>query len=252
MRSRYYWLIGGLIVLLARHASAEDARLIIDMAIHAAGGREALRKYQGPVFREQRGKTFAGSGPFEITLKVTEWLPDKMRTEQVTLRQGIKVPAVQGLNATRGWITVESREPPARLPMYKATEMDATTIEATRNRLYMHWVATLLPLDEAAFQLATVDDIAIDSRPAIGVSVSHPDRPQVELYFDKETFLMVKLARVANGRVIAEFYFDHAELEGLVYPTRTVVHKDGKKVLEIETTEFKFIDPPADDFFDEL
>jgi hypothetical protein len=128
--------------------------------------------------------------------------------------------------------------------------MDAVTLRGQQDLLYARWLATLLPLDDAEFQLTQLDEIMLDERPAVGVKVAHKDRPDVRLYFDKDAMTLVKLAREFNGRLFEETYDDFAELDGLVYPRKIVQYALGNKFTEMETTEFRFLDEVDEAIFE--
>jgi hypothetical protein len=108
-----------------------------------------------------------------------------------------------------------------------------------------------LPLDDGEFQLTPLDEIVLDERSAVGVKVSHHDRPDVRLYFDKEAMTLVRLSREVGGRSLEFTYDDFAELDGLVYPKKIVHSVNGKKSVEMETTEFKFLDEVDETIFEE-
>lgn len=64
------------------HAAEEDeARTVIDKAIEAAGGREALAKYEKPFVMEMKIKVFTPRGITESKGKKTRWFPDCFRDE---------------------------------------------------------------------------------------------------------------------------------------------------------------------------
>lgn len=129
--------------------------------------------------------------------------------------------------------------------------MNEAQVGMARERLYAQWLTTLLPLDDKVFRMALVPEITIDNRPAAGVNIAHDDRPDVQLYFDKETFAPVKLARKVNDRSYEEFYDDYAELDGLIYAKKTVQYGNGQKIAEIQTTELKFLDAVEDGTFEQ-
>jgi hypothetical protein len=82
------------------------------------------------------------------------------------------------------------------------------------------------------------------------VNIARQDRPDVQLYFDKETFALVKLARKVIGVPSEEFYDDYADLDGLVYPKKAVLYGNGNKLYEMQITELKFLDAAEKGAFD--
>lgn len=236
-------LAAGLVVAMAwcvasaatEEADPTAARKIIDQAIEAAGGREALKRYEKPFYMVQKGKALGGTGWDEFAIKVTTWLPEKDSRDQESTSNGKKRVSGSRFNGEKGWqIGYSSRG--------GATEMTAMAIELTRERLYFDWVNTLLPLDDAEFRLTVLDEIMVDGRPAVGVKVSRMNQKDVRLYFDKDAMTLVKQVIDYNGRLSERYYDDFAELDGLVYPKKLVHHVNGSKVIEMETTEFEFLD----------
>jgi hypothetical protein len=229
------WLVAG---AAAEEAESAAARKIIDRAIEAAGGREALKRYEKPFQLERKGKSFVG-GDVDFTLISTTWLPDKIRTDQESIRNGQKTSFGVRFNGEKGLLLPAKRE------------MVELGLRNLRDLLYSYRLATLLPLDDPQFKLAALDEIMLDGRAAIGVKVSCEDRPEVRLYFDKDAMTLVKLAREFNGTLSEQIYDDFAELDGLVYPKKVVQYSDGKKILDMETTEFKFLDKVDEAIFEQ-
>lgn len=190
--------------------------------------------------------------PYEFTQRVTKWLPDKMRSDQESQRNGRLSPFAFAIRGDKGWQkNHRGVAPPGKLPPEQIEELSPDRVTMYRKRLYGDWLATLLPLDEEAFQLTTVDEIALDGRPSVGVEVKQDEQPTVRLYFDKETFVMTKLHyRSSDTAYLEELYDDYAEQDGLVYPRKIVSFTNGVKLYEAVTTEFKFLDDVPDSTFD--
>ncbi|HEV7224668.1 MAG TPA: hypothetical protein VGN42_18300 [Pirellulales bacterium] len=241
---------------LVTDAAAEEpesaaARKIIDRAIEAAGGREALKRYEKPFYMKRQGKALGGTGWEDFTIKVTTWLPDKLRTDQESTRNGKKMPFGIRFNGEKGFRVPGTREMDANSLVPETREMDASSLRNTRDLLYSQWLATLLPLDDPQFKLTALDEIMLDGRPAVGVNISCEDRPAVRLHFDKDAMTLVKLSREFNGRLFEETYDDFAELDGLIYPKRIVQYANGKKFAEMSTAEFKFLDEVDEAIFEQ-
>jgi hypothetical protein len=247
MIRRVAWLVSFALYQLSHPANADDrvdARAIIDRVIDFAGGRDALARYEKPFVRFVKATAVGGRGPEESEMTITTLFPDKYRTHQTTKKGGILELI---FNGGKGW-----NKGTAPGGGVRTNQMKETPLRATRERLYGQWLSTLLPLDDGAFHLSTVvEQTVIDGRPAVGVNVAHEDRPDVQLYFDKETFALVKLARKMGDQVFEEYYDDYADLDGLVYPKKEVHHRNGAKTSELQTTELKFLDAVEDKVFQE-
>jgi hypothetical protein len=271
-----------LFFVLTVHASAQqsaEARAIIDKAIEAAGGREALARYERPFYVEQRGQFFIpnrDTPTAEEVFKITRWLPDKERLERQTTSFGKANTSVLAFNgkevksatvksgpatpkqaaaapARPASPTAPAPKPPDTAGAQIAGKPDpAALADSIRLRLYVASVRTLLPLINEDYELATTTKAEVSGRPAVGVEVKHKDRPTIKLYFDTETTALVKLAREADGMEMVETYDDFAEMDGLVYPKRTTEWMRGRKARELETVEFKFFDEVPERAFDEI
>ena len=227
----------------AEEAESAAARKIIDRAIEAAGGREALKRYEKPFYVVRKGKALGGTGWVDFTIKVTTWLPEKASSDQQSIINGKKRESGSRFNGEKGWQIGSS------LPG-QTTEINAEAVKLKRDFLYGEWVSTLLPLSDPQFELTSLDEIMLDGRPAVGVKISREDRPDVRLYFDKDAMTLVKLSREFNDRLFEETYDDFTELDGLVYPKKIVQYMIGNKHTEMETTEFKFLDEVDEAIFE--
>lgn len=254
MAARHVAFLAGLAFMpISGYAHADDPspRAIVERAIEAAGGRDALARYKRPFLRVAEGTLPGRNGPTAFEIKVTASLPDKLRTDQ-TIPNGGKFSIV--FNGDHGWRQSSGPATPGGRtltpPKVGPQAMEESGIQAMRGTLYGQWLATLLPLVDDGFELTKLDDLVIDGRPAAGVHVSHKDRPEVQLYFDKETYALVKLARKVNDRSFEEYYHNYVELNGLKYPQIIEQHFNGKTQIEMRTKEFKFLDQVEEGTFD--
>lgn len=239
----------GLIMLSRAPAMADEqaeARAIIDKAIEFAGGRDALARYSKPFVCMQEGTAMGGNGASAFKRKVTTHFPDKWRSDQT----GDAGAMAFALNGEKGWNKTRGPGIGAPGPL-KVQQMNEAQVKGARERVYAQWLTTLLPLDDEVFHLSKSEEITIDKRAAVGVTISREGRPDIQLYFDKETYAPVKLARKMNGLPYEEFYDDYAELDGLVYPKKTVVYGNGQKLFEAQTTDLKFLDKVEESTFDQ-
>ncbi|HEV7226559.1 MAG TPA: hypothetical protein VGN42_27885 [Pirellulales bacterium] len=235
-----------------RGEEAKKPREIIDRAIVEAGGRDALARYKQP-FRQEfepRGPS-AGNAAEKPKIRITTWLPDKLRIENTRSRGGQAVTVGAVLNGKQGSGRGVAGSPGQM--KYNHRTMGAAEMAGYEKLLYAHWVATLLPLDDKMFELSGLDEIAVDERPAVGVKVSRADRPEVRLYFDKESMMLVKLAWQPNETAWTELVFDDfAESDGLAYPRKITSYTDGKQTSERQLTEFEFLDKVEDGTFEKF
>jgi hypothetical protein len=131
-------------------------------------------------------------------------------------------------------------------------DMDDDKVAEAREEAHANYVATLVPLLEAEFKLASRGEVKVGERPAWGLIVAKADRRDVQLFFDKETHLLVKTEqRVKDdaGREVTEeaILSDH-EPKGARQARKVAVRRDDKPYLDIEVTS----NDPEDKLDDKL
>lgn len=196
--------------LTPAHAG-DDPRVVVERAVQALGGCDALRqaramlsKLTGVLHEDE-----LPNAPF--TAEISTQYPDRFRlTLTVSMNAGQKLVLVQILDRDRAYLRDEDsdREP-------EPEELADMQLSA-----YVDNVATLLPLlEDKAYKLASAGEIAVQDKPALGVRVSAEGRPDVLLYFDKATSLLVKTEyrRPGHGKKAEahkeEFLSDYREVD---------------------------------------
>jgi outer membrane lipoprotein-sorting protein len=198
-----------------------DALAIVDDAIKAHGGADALAKAQN-VLRTGAGTITLGKNTQAFTAEVAWSLPDRLRMALLVEK---KFPLTTVLNGDKGW---QSSGGPA-------TEMGAESLRELRDELAVRRLATLTPLTRDEYKLAPLPEIKVNGEPAVGVKAVK-GKTEAKLYFDKKTHLLVKIERRASegGRMIDKEYVfgDHKEFDGVTLPTKEVVLINGRKFSE--------------------
>jgi hypothetical protein len=224
-------LVVCLLVALAGPAPAEqpaEARAIIDKAIAAVGGKDKLARAKHMTWNEKGTYYGMGDGLPYTGHYAMQW-PNQFRMEI----EGVFTMVVNG---DQGWLKSD-----------KGTiEMPKEMLASQKEDLYGGWVASLLPLENKAFTLAALPETKIADHAAVGVKVSHKDRSDVELYFDKEKGLLVKSTFTThdpekkNKEVKQEVLFsEYKEFDGIKLPTKLVIKRDGKLFVEAASSDFK-------------
>ena len=228
----------GLVLFLGGSARAQnEARSVIDKAIKASGGAERLAK-----IKATRSK-FKGSGEFQgVTATVTGeslvQFPGQMKFDVTAEVQGQTVPVIFVLNGGKAWLHV----------LGQTMELKDEELEDAKEGLHAEQVQALLPLlEDKAFTLTPLGEIKIDGRDAVGVTVACKGHKDVNLYFDKATGLLAKSERrTLNDEqqevTEATFFSDYKEIDGVKVPMKLLVQHDGKKYIELEVTEYRFVD----------
>jgi outer membrane lipoprotein-sorting protein len=234
-----------LTLTLAGRASAQDeSRAVIAKAVKAAGGAKKLGK-----LKVARAK-FKGKGEFEgapvaLTGEIATQLPRQMRLEVQAEVQGVNVTVLNVVNGDKGWLQV----------LGKTMPLEDEELKDQQEGLHAEYVQTLVPLlKDKGFTLDALGEARVNGRAAVGVRVASKGHKDVNLYFDKATGLLTKSERRALDDARKEvteetFYSDHKDVDGVKVPMKVVVHHDGKKFLEMEVTEYRFLDRIDDSEF---
>jgi hypothetical protein len=224
-----------------RSAGPETARGLLDQAIKAMGGADALARTR-TLIRSAKGEiTFGGVAvPFvgEQTLR----FPDQARFA-FELGEGQKLRLVFVVNGDKGW----------QLSTGATKDLSQLELDQFREELYAHQVMTLLPLREKPFDLTLLPETRLGDRPVVGLKVSNRGHADIKLYFDKASLLLVKLerkVREAGVETEKETYFgEPKEFDGIKLPTRIVERSSGKKSADLTVTEYRFPNRVDDKLF---
>jgi hypothetical protein len=239
-------LLAGILVLgggnLIRPGEEADGRALVQKAIKAAGGADKLAKHTSATFKGNgtyyglRDMSFnaAGAGvaialalPYSV-IYAYQW-PDKFRME------------IEGIftivfNGDKGWIK----------------EGDQTK-DMTKEQLAQQlvdqkagWMTTLLPLQNKAFQIKAIGEAKVGQHEALGVKVTRKDYPEVKLYFDKKTGLLVKSTFQTKSpeqkfKEVTQdaYYHNYRDVDGGKLPTKVVINRDGRLFVEEEVSDYK-------------
>jgi hypothetical protein len=179
-------LVVALLVGCPRPAAAEDEALaLVKKAVAAQGGEEKLARQAGSITKmkgtiyalPQGDLAFTGeaatqpSGPVKITLEVT--LP------------GQTINVTQVLDGDKGWASNNGQ----------VTDLDDHTRQELKKSQHVDRVTGLVPLlTDKGFTLSVLKEAKVNGRPAAGVKVEAKDQPDVSLWFDRESGLLVKYA----------------------------------------------------------
>jgi hypothetical protein len=220
---------------LVRADDEADAKALLDKAIKARGGADTLSKFKAATVK-MKGKYYGMGDGIDFTLERSSQFPDRSRVEISGEANGQKFSFTQVLQGDKGWNASEGA----------SQELSKEDLAETKENLYAEWVTQLYPLTAKEYKLAPLGESKVGDKEAIGLKVSRKDHRDINLYFDKKTSLLVKREATIKdmmngGKEVAEevLYDDYKEKDGVKYPAKVVVNRDGKKYVESETTEYK-------------
>jgi hypothetical protein len=224
-------------VLSAAPAPDESAgpRATIDKAVQAVGGEAKLAGARTCTQRVT-GKFNGPKGSIAFTAEWVVNFPDQVRQTADCESDGKTFRAIKVIAGDKGWVRINDL----------VEELPKSALAEARDDLYAAWVATLLPLKEKEYTLSPLPESKVGDRPAVGVKVTHADRPDVALFFDKEKGWLLRsefTTKVADKPVKTEVvYEDYRDTDGLQRPRKTTLRRDGKVLVESEVSEFKPLD----------
>ena len=211
-----------------RAGDRDDALAIIDQAVQAQGGADALAKLRTAV-RRGEGFLFQGDDKQPFTDEMTLDLPDRWRLSLDIDKQTRFTLAVAG---DKGWEALGG----------KVEDIGPERLKEMREEIYVLWLQTLLPLRKDGFDLAPLPEAKVDGQAVVGVKASSKDRPDVKLYFDKTTHRRPGSSGAPGGAAAAKAYLlgDYPDFDGVKMPTHLVETTDGKKISELTSAVYKF------------
>ena len=222
-------------------AADADAKAVVEKAIKAAGGADELAKY--PAVRLSGKGTFYGMGqPVEFTSTSYVQHPDRSRFEV----SGDQFKFVQVFNGDKGWVKIND----------DTEEMDKDQLAEARETLHVGAVQHLAGLTGGDYTLSALGESKIGDKTAVGVRVERKGRRDVNLYFDKDSGLLLKLeTRVKDlmagkERTEERLFSDFKKMDGVQVPRKVLINRDGEKYVEIEVTDFKRMEKLDPGLFD--
>lgn len=225
----------GFVVAVAAPARADDAaeaRALVEKAVKAHGGQDKLDKFRGHVFKF-KGKFHGMGEAIDMTGEVASQGSDKQKVDVEVEAGGMKFRFTVVVDGDKGWTRMGD----------ETKEMDKDLLAETREQAYAGWVATLAPLKDKGFTLATTGETKVEKKAALGVKVSKKGHRDIDLYFDKETGLLLKsetrVKQDGSDQEVNEetFFEEYKDAQGTKQAQKFSVKRDGKLYLEIEATE---------------
>jgi hypothetical protein len=204
---------------------------IVEKYVQATGGAEAVKRIST---RIQKGTLTVGSEHFAV--EVVTKAPAK-RISTVRFPSG---DSVTGVNGQAGWLSTPGRT---------VREMTPAEIDAFRLEADLHFPADL---KQTFKELRVQQTEQVNGRETCLVLGIRDDQPPVQLYFDQNSGLLVRLLRDAEtplGRNPTQIdYADYREQDGVKTPFRwTVARPNGRFTIQIEQMQQNI--PIEDDKF---
>ena len=209
---------------------------ILQKYIKALGGSDAVEKISS---RVQKGK-ITGFGEQSVAIDIYTQKPGK-RISIMHLQSGDSVTAYNG---TEGWTGTTGR--PSRI--MNSADSDAAAMDAD--------LQFATHISSRFRELKVIGEQTVDARPAYVISATREAFPPVEMYFDEESGLLVRIRRYTEtvlGRNPTQIdYSDFRLAAGVKTPFRwTISRPSGSFTIQVEhlqqnvpVDEQKFVRPP--------
>jgi hypothetical protein len=223
------------------------AQAILDRAAKAMGGAKALAGFPGVTLKAKG--TLEAKG-MKLDVGNGEWSGrglDTGRFEAEVTFMGRLVPV--GFLVSKGDVwSLSGGSRGNKVPA------DLTGVfQANLRCLRLAENPTLL--QDKAFKRSPLGELKINDRETVGLKVTRPGQPDVDLFFDKKTGLLYKTElRIKEGKDGQEashaFLFDdYKDAGGVKHFTKLTFQRDGMKVLELECSDIKLQEKLDDSVF---
>ena len=229
----------GIIIFSVRGNKDEDAKMreLVARAIKAHGG-DNLAKCKGYITKT-KGKLL----DLEYTTETSLQAPDRSRT----VAESKLGKLVQVLNGDKGWVKFGDL----------SRECVKEELDEMREQLNANLISHLVVLLDREYKLSPLGEEKIDDRPAIGLHVEHRGFRDLNLYFDKENYLLLKVETrikdpLRGGEEVAAetLYSDYRDVDGIMTARKVTIKYDGKTYIESEITEAKYAEKLDDKVFE--
>jgi hypothetical protein len=234
MRSHTLTLLAVCLALTAAGSlrAGENPRAVLEKAVKAHGGEQKLARLQA-VRMKSTGTVQVNGAAARFTADSCSRLPDRSKVTLLLEIGDVKLTLVQVLNGKRAWSNLEG----------ETEELGGERLAEQQARMHLSHVCSLLPLlKDRNFTLSPLGEVKVNDRPAVGVRAEHKGQKDINLYFDRDSGLLLKSERrgldLNQKEVTREtFYSAYREVEGLRQAMKLLIHHDGQRYMEMEITE---------------
>jgi hypothetical protein len=227
----------------AAQAADDPAHALIEHAIKAHGGQERLEKLKADRVT-LKGTMFVNEQKGTFTAETTVNVPSQFRNVTLVVLDTKTIKVVQILNGDKALVTLDGV--PKDVVPSALTEM--------REILHLDRAVRLTPLlSDKAITLAALGDSKVHDKPVAGVKISEKGYADLKMYFDKDSGLLVKTEHdlEESGKKVTqeEYYSDFKDIGGYIRPTKLVAFRGGKKLMEAELVDAKYLDKVDEKIF---
>ena len=237
--------LGLFLVASSSLRAQDDLRAVIDKAIKAQGGEERINKHKAGTSKS-KGTVDVQGMSIDFTEEAFFHLPNKVKSVQQLNIMGMPFKIMIGFDGAKAWLNVNGKD--VDMMLDKIADL-------MHEQIYLSEVTRLTTLKDKKFELFSLGEAKVQDKPAIGIRVANKDHKDINLFFNKETGLLVKFEHrtvdfntqqeVNEERIITEFQ----DKDGTKEPKKAIINRDGKKYIDVEVLEVKYQDEIDDTQF---
>ncbi len=241
----FRWFAASAFLFASAACAGDSPEAVVRRAVTAMGGPEVVSKWTGAVRLKMKGTISLSDAAVPAVSETDFQPPNRARTILTSLSGAGQHRIIQVFDGRKAW----------RKEQDETEELDTAKTTQFLHGLYAQRVESLLPLlNESAFQLTALPGVNVDGRPAAGIRVSSKQQEDIDLFFDKQTGLLVKSERMAmdpdRDDIHREDYFrDYHESAGGKRWTTLAIYEDGKMSLEMNVVSLQCVDRIPDQEF---
>jgi hypothetical protein len=226
--------------------AADEPKAIVEKAIQAFGGADVLGKHAGKTMK-LKGKWYGMGDGLEYTGIWSGRAPDRLRFEITMSIMGQNITFIQGVKGEKGWKSLNGM----------VSDMDKDELAEHREGLHGHDVQNLVALRGKDYALSSLGESKVGDRTAVGIHVERKGYRDINLFFDKETHLLLKTETRAKDPMAGNQEFtvvarmgDYKKVDGLMVAHKVEIFRDDKLYVDGEVTEHSAVEKFDDTTFD--
>jgi hypothetical protein len=215
----------------------DEAQAILNKALKAhfpKGKDDKNTAYQG----KNKGTIYVAGLELEFTQEISVQTPGKFKEvmDLTVMNQAVKTVTV--FNGKEGWIKVNDKD----------IKVDGAILDEFKEIAYWMSVSQFSGFKEKGIKLSLLGEVQVNGKPALGVKLSKDAKKEMDMYFDKKTGLLAKTERrtkdLMSGQEVTEerIVTEYQDVKGQQVAKKVIVNRDGKKLMEAEVLETRFLE----------
>jgi hypothetical protein len=221
---------------LSGWAGEGDAAVIINKAIKAHFPKGVDTKNTG-LRTKSKGTLHVMGLDLDYTQEVSVQSPDKFKEAMELTVMGNKVLVTTVFNGKEGWVRAGDKDVPVTDEILDELKEAAYSISLMQG----------LFTKDKTVKFSVVGDIKVKDKAAVGVRVSRDGKKDINLYFDKTTYLVTKVDLTSGQEMTEErFITEYQDVADRKVAKKVEVLRDGKALIEAEVTDVQIL-PKLDD-----